>query len=371
MSEPSLQEGARNLLCNCAGGKAGDTVLIVGESGPDPYYEPRLVDEVCKAASGLNMKPICILAEPPESATDFPASVAEAMQDADITVFFSRIGDRVRFVSSPGGGTKVMSYALTKEYLASAFGTTNYCVTEVLHERLLETISSASGYRIRSEGGTDLTAELHIGESRSDLIPFALKLFPTMIFPPIGFRNLNGTLTIDYFTLSSSTRSYEDSVLMVSSPIRARIENNVMTAFDGDNAMVEAFAAQCERAARITGGDPFRLNSWHTGINPNTFYDRDPYADLERWGTVAYGSPRYTHIHAAGKDPGDLAIQLFDASICFDDERIWNDGSFVFLDRPDNRALLKKSGQSQLVSDINLDIGIHSMRNRAKAQPAQ
>ena len=370
MDEFNLQEGARNLLCNCAGGKAGDSVLIVGESGPDAYFESGLVDAVGKSAADLGMKPTCILAKPPKSSTDFPANVAEAMQAADITVFFSRIGDRVRFVSSPGNGTKVMCYALTEKYLSSAFGTTDFTVTETVLERLIDTISNASGYRIQAEGGTDLTGEIQIDETKSDLIPFSLQLFPTMIFPPIGFRNLNGTLAIDYFTLSSSTRSYENSVLRLSSPIRTAVENNVMTTFDGDEDMVCAFTAQCEKAARITGGEPFRLNSWHTGINPHTFYDRDPYDDLERWGTVAYGSPRYTHIHAAGNDPGDLAIQLFDASICFDGNRIWKDGSFAFLDSPAIREFLDRSGQSHLTSKVSLDIGIRRMRNNAKATSA-
>ena len=358
MIDANLRKGAHNLLCNCAGGKAGDRVLIAGESGPDPYYEPDLVQTVGEAAAELGMEPDCLLADPPKSATDFPLNVAEAMRDADISVFLSRLGDRVRFAPLQGQGTKVMCYALSRAHLASAFGTTDHKATEAVLALLVGTISGASRYRIRTADGTDLVADLPVGEGESSLIPFSLKLFPTMIFPPIRFSGLNGRLTVSRFVLSSSTRAYDDSVLMVPSPIRAAVEDGLITDFRGEAEMVGAFRSQCERAAALTGGDPYRLNSWHTGINPFTFYDRDPYADLERWGTVAYGSPRYTHIHAAGHEPGDISIQLFDASIGFDDEWLWREGRFVFLDRPEVRDILDRSGQTHVTSEVCLDIGV-------------
>ena len=358
MIDADLRRGAHNLLRNCAGGKSGDRVLIAGESGPNPYYEPELVQAVGEVAAELGMEPACLLADPPESATDFPLNVAEAMQDADISVFLSRLGDRVRFAPQQGQGTKVMCYALTREYLASAFGTTDHTATEAVLALLTGTISGASRYRIRTADGTDLAADLPTGGGEASLIPFSLKLFPTMIFPPIRFRSLIGMLTVSRFVLSSSTRAYDESVLMVPSPIRVTVEDGLMTEFSGEAHVVDAFRSQCERAAALTGGEPYRLNSWHTGVNPFTFYDRDPYADLERWGSVAYGSPRYTHIHAAGRDPGDISIQLFDASIGFDDDWLWRDGRFVFLDRPDVRELLDRSGQTHVTSDVCLDIGV-------------
>ena len=367
MDNLDLRRGARNLLCNCAGAAAGDRVLFVGEADQDPYFEPELVEELGRSASELGMKPNCILAMSPASDGLLPAEVAEAMRDADVTVFLSRIGDRVRFDAAGAEVGRIMCYALNRKYMASGFGTADYRATEAILERLMNRISGASGYRIRTRDGTDLTAELKIGTLQSDLMPFGLKLFPTMIFPPIKFRRLNGVLVIDHFTLSTSTRPYENSVLIIPSPIRASVEDNVITDCDGDTQVVRAFRNQCERAAEITGGDPFRLNSWHTGVNPNTFYDGNPMADLERWGTVAYGSPRYCHIHMAGSDPGDLSVQIFDPSIRFDGDWLWQEGRFVFLDMPEIREILERSGQVHLSSKSCLDIGIDAMRRNRKA----
>ena len=369
MDNLDLRKGARNLLCNCAGSAAGDRVLFVGEADQDPYFEPELVEELGRSASEMGMKPDFILTMSSTSAGGLPEDVAEAMRDADVTVFLSRIGDRVRFDAPGAGGSRIMCYALNRKYMASGFGTADYRVTEAILDRLMDRISHASGYRIQTRDGTDLAAELRIGSLQSDLLPFALKLFPTMIFPPIKFRHLNGVLVIDHFTLSSSTRPYENSALTIPSPITATIEDNVITECNGDPQVVREFQNQCERAAGITGGDPFRLNSWHTGVNPNTFYDGNPLADLERWGTVAYGSPRYSHIHMAGSDPGDLSVQIFDASIRFDGDWLWKDGRFVFLDMPEIRQMLDRSGQVQFSSASCLDIGIDAMRRNRTAAP--
>lgn len=353
-----FRQSVRNLLYKCAGARDGDRVLFVGESGQNPFFEPDLAADVAREAAALGFEAAHVLAEPVVSADDFPKSVSTAMAEADVTVFFSRLGDQVRFLPSPGNGTKVMSYALTRRHMASAFGSTDFSATEAVLNRLLDLIASASHYRIVNDDGTDLKSELRTGGGESDLIPFSVKLFPTMIFPPIGFRNLRGTLMVDHFTLSTSTRAYDDSVLMMTSPVKATIEDGQIVGFDGEGEMVAALNAQCRRAAAMTGGDPFRLNSWHTGVNPFTFFEGDPHVDLERWGTVAYGSPRYTHIHAAGREPGDLAFQLFDASIAFDDEWVWKEGRFVFLDRTDIREMLDRMGQSHLTSEIWHDIGL-------------
>ncbi|WP_120499118.1 hypothetical protein [Roseovarius sp. EL26] len=358
MNDSDFQMGVRNLLMNCAKTQPDEKILIVGEDGENTFFEPELAGDVARAAERMGLQATHILAKPVASANEFPESVLRAMEETDITIFFSRLGDQVRFLPSLGAGRNVMTYILTRRHLAASFGTANFSITERTLEKLIEVITAATHYRITCQGGTDMTSDLSQAETESDFVPFSLKLFPTMIFPPIGFRNLNGTLKISDFTLSSSTRAYDDSVLNISSPILADVHDGLMTDFDGDAGVIQTFQEQCIRAAGITGGEPFRLNSWHTGVNPFTFFEGNPHDDLERWGTVAYGSPRYTHIHAAGKDPGDLAIQLFDASISFDDEWIWKDGRFVFLDRPDMREMLDANGQKNLTSDVRLDIGM-------------
>lgn len=360
----ALAKGARNLLQNCAGATAGDRLLLVGEQGPGTFFDPRLCDDLAEVCATLDIESTIVLAEPGADAKHFPSSVSEAMQATDITIFFSRLGDQIRFLDSPGTSKKIMCYTLDRAHLASAFACTDYRVMQRLHDHLLAKILQSKTYTIASPNGTSLAAMVpgEVDSGQQAVTDFSLQLFPVMIFPPLHFHQLEGQLVLDHFLLSSSTRAYADSVLKLSSPIRVSVEDSRMIDFDGDQKLIASLRGQLERAASITGGDPYRLNSWHTGINPHTFFQGDPYADLERWGTVAYGSPRYTHIHAAGNDPGDVSIQLFDASISFANETtretIWDNGRFIYLDSDEIRALLFDSERELLNSSILLDIGI-------------
>jgi hypothetical protein len=335
-----LIAGVNNLLHNCAKIQSGERLLLVGESGPNPFYEPGLCDSVARVIRHQNIDVRVIHAIPGKGADDFPERVLEAMQKADVTIFFSRLGDQVRFVESAGPGRKVMAYTLTKAHLTSPFATTDFDLMSEVEKELISMIRRAQSYRISHSNGTDLYAEMTQNfdmsgeESSSDsIIKFSVQLFPVVIFPPIELHHLNGTLVLEHFLTSSSTRAYENSVLMLDSPVRVDVEDSIMTEFKGNAAVVSEVRNQLEQSAAITGGNPYQLNSWHTGINPHTFFKGNPFDDLERWGTVTFGSPRYTHIHAAGHDPGDCAIQLFDCDIWFDDQQIWDSGRMIFADK--------------------------------------
>ena len=323
-------------------------------------FDAAMCDDVAAVCNQLDLRPTIVFAEPGASAEHFPASVAEAMQRTDITLYFSRLGDQLRFLDSPGNSRKVMCYTLDRAHLASPFAGIDYRTMQRVHDGLLQRMRRASRYRIEAANGTALQATLPNGGDADEplLAEFSLALFPVMIFPPIHFYRLSGRLVLEHFLLSSSTRAYDDSVLMLDSPVTLDIEDSRIVDIAGDPALVERLRRQLERAAAITGGDAYRLNSWHTGINPWTFFDGDPYRDLERWGTVAYGSPRYTHIHAAGNDPGDIAMQLFDASIHFDDDALWENGRFSYLDSDEVRMMLTAAEHEQLNASLPLDIGI-------------
>jgi hypothetical protein len=356
----AIEAGARNLLLNCAGAKAGDRLLLVGEQTLLPFFDSQLCHDVAEVAERLGITTEIVLAEPVVDASHFPDIVSRAMQSTDITIFFSRLGDQIRFSDSPGNSIKIMTYTLSRQHLGSPFATIDYSMMHRVHDHLFAKIKGSKTYSIESTNGTSLTAELpDPSDSEQPVISeFTVELFPVMIFPPVTFFNLNGQLVLEHFLLSSSTHAYSDSVLYLESPVTALVKDSCMVGFEGDDQLVIRLRNQLERAAAITGGDPYRLNSWHTGINPYTFYSGDLHANLEQWGTVTYGSPRYTHIHAAGRDPGDISIQLFDASIAFDGEPFWDHGKFVYLDSSEILALLSHEEHELMNSSILRDIGI-------------
>jgi hypothetical protein len=356
----AIEAGARNLLLNCAEVEPGDSILLVGEQSESAYFDPKLCDDIAQVAQSLGVEASIILARPVSDASQFPQCINDAMLEVDKTIFFSRLGDQVRFIESPGECKKIMCYTLTRKHLGSPFASVNFKTMKKIHDLLTGKIIESKRYRIESDCGTHLDSEIIHGRqsTTSAVTEFTVDLFPVMIFPPVNFCKLSGQIVLRDFLISSSVHKYSDSVFLLNSPIVARIENSRMVAFEGDNSEIKKLKFQLQRAAQITGGDAYALNSWHTGINPYTFFDGDPYSDLELWGTVAYGSPRYTHIHAAGKNPGDLSIHLFDATISFDDELFWDSGKFVYLDRPEVQALLDNRERELLNSSTIRDIGV-------------
>lgn len=355
----NFDAGARNLLLNCAQAKPGDRVLLVGEQCDSPYFEPALCNDVAEVAKKLGIEANVIMAEPVTGASQFPQAISDAMQQVDFVIFFSRLGDQVRFIDTPGNSKKIMCYTLTRRQMGSAFASTNFSAMKKTHDLLKDKITASKKYKIEAACGTSLSGEIVADNSSiSALTDFSLELFPVMIFPPINCQRLYGQLVLKDFLVSSSTRAYDNSVLILKSSVVAIIEDSRIVDFNGDEKEIEKIRNQLERAANITGGDPYRINSWHTGINPYTFYEGDPYANLEHWGTVAYGSPRYTHIHAAGNDPGDISIQLFDASISFDDRLFWDEGRFVFLDEAEVQSLFDDQQTDALNSSTIMSIGM-------------
>ena len=355
---PDLAGGIDNLLKRCVRIKPGQKLLLIGEAGENTYFDGELCMAVKWAADRLGAITVVHYVEPVADASEIPKVVSKDMSSSDAVVFFSRLGDQTRFTASSGQGRKVMCYTLTKAHLKAPFATLDHGkMTQMLD--LLETqVRTAARYRIETPDGTDLVGEIMPGENKNPSKKFFVELFPVMIFEPINCHNLSGKLTVSRFVTSTSTRAYDESVLMIESPVTAHVNHSTITALDGDADSVRRVDRQLHRGARLSNGDPYALHSWHTGINPGTFFEGDPFADLEYWGTVAYGSPRYTHIHAAGLDPGDVAYHLMDATIRFDDEFFWQNGRFVFLDHPEVKSLFTPEERQILNSQFRLDIGI-------------
>ncbi len=353
-----LADGIDNLLRRCARVEQGQRLLIIGESGKDTYFDSELCVDLKQAADELGAITTLVYAEPVAEISCAAKSLMQKMVDADAVIFLSRLGDQTRFLTSPGPDRKISCYTVTRRHMGSPFAAIDHeRMTQMLH--LLESrIRDAAHYRIAAPCGTDLCGEIGRDGTDSPTTKFHVELFPAMTFEPINCRNLSGNLTISRFITSSSTRAYENSALIIESPVAARVKDSVIADLDGDSETVKTIDRQLKRVAELSQGDPYALHSWHTGINPGTFFEGDPLADLERWGTVAYGSPRYTHIHGAGINPGDAAFHIFDATIWMDDAMYWHEGCFVFLDTPEVQSLFT-AGERQIINTrYRLNIGI-------------
>ncbi len=360
-------EGANNLLFNVVQANPGERVLIVGEKGEHAHFDSEICNVVAEAAhtAGLNVR--VLISEVGKSASDFPQAVSEAMRKADHTIFFSRLGDQVRFCPIPGSGTKTMCYALDADYLASEYCRIPNHINQRIYDRLMAKIMNASQFRITCTQGTELIGKLNetqcMNDNENALTDFAVNLFPLTIFPPVSCASMSGKLVLRDFITSSSTIIYDDSVYLLSCPITAIIENGMILRFEGDQQQCEALEKHFLRVAGIVGGEAMVINSWHTGIIPATWYKGRAEDDLEKWGSVSFASPRITHFHACGNDPGQIGINLFDATIAIDDEIIWRQGDYLLPNFADCVDVFANSPGWQRSFQHNGDLGITNLES--------
>jgi len=356
------REGARNLLVNCAAVKAGEKVLIVGEEGQHAYYDNSVCALIAQEAQRLGAQTEILIAPETNGPEDFPEDVSSAMQTADCSIFVARLGDQIRFCSLPGQGRKAMCYLPDIDYLADPFARNHYDILRRVNSAMEAAIEGASAYRITCPRGTDVIGNLGSVSDQTSagnrMTPFSVDLFPVMIFPPLTCTGMSGRLALSHWLTTSSTHKYPDPVLKLDTTVTAHVERGRIVRFEGDAEEVDRTRDHFERIGHIVDGDPMTVNSWHTGINPRTFYKNSPEENVERWGDMVYGSPRFTHFHACGSDPGDISIMLLDATISFDGVDYWKDGRFVFLERPEIAGILSEFGAHKEAFEMRWDIGI-------------
>lgn len=193
-SQTDLEAGAHNLLASCARARAGERLLLVGEAGEAPYFDPAVCEAVASVARRMGLQAEVMCVAPVAGADAFPAPVRDAMARSDLTVFFSRLGDQVRFSLAPGRARALTAYTLDRGYLAGPFATTDFGLMKRLHDALLERVLGARTYRLTGACGTDLRGQIRHGAEA--LAAFAVDLFPVMIFPPMLCDGMEGTLSI-------------------------------------------------------------------------------------------------------------------------------------------------------------------------------
>jgi hypothetical protein len=328
--------GAANLLTRCVGAKRGESLLLVVEPAGSTYYDAAVAPMIAAEATRLGAELRVLEAAPAAGPESIPGSLLEAIAAADHTVFLSRIGDQLRFIELPGTGSKSMVYTLGGEHLSGGFAAARHDIMEQIRSALMERIAESRTYSLSCPKGTEL--EMRIDGDELSLLRtasgFTIRNFPVMIIPPIPASGMNGRLVLSHALTSTGIHEYPDSVVPLASPVTLTLESGHILAVDGEATVVERVLAQMERVDRIFSGKGRRVGSWHAGINPFTFFAGRALDDIDRWNGIAFGSPRYAHFHLCGALPGDICGQVFDPTIRFDDEPLWQDGLLTALRTP-------------------------------------
>ncbi len=362
MSDP--QSGALNLLKNCLGVRSGDSVLMVLEP-TDELYDPEVGVLIRSCLDELRAVVTVVVAPMITEPADFPDCVAVPMARCDHTLFLSRVGDYVRFVALPGSGSRATSYTLTSEMLGAPYAAIDNRLLLQLQQRLEDELMRAKTWHIECPLGTDISGQFCwqslAGGEDDDL---TVTLFPVATFKPVPCDNATGQVALSRWLMPGGAAKLDSADMSIDGVVMANVSDGHLGSFSGALAEVGKLNQHYDYISKTLGINRTRVHSWHAGINPQTTFKQNADDHLDRWSAISFGSPRYLHFHTCGDEPpGEVAWSVFNPTVSIDGERYWENGHFIWLHRPENKALIDSCQGGHFLLQPSLPIGIDNDRD--------
>lgn len=320
-----VSTGALTLLCDCVGGRAGERLLIVSEPRGNNFYDddaPRLTAEAGRA---LGMTVYETEADSFIKNADDIELLTKTLHGFDHVVFFSRIGDQIRFTNNDAMPPATMCYTLNRDSLNSAFGTACYHGLCEIKKLIDEAFYNAAHIRVTCPRGTNYEGKPCWENQGPDEV--TLKRFPMLVPRPVPGKGFCGRVALSRFLVGTGSRFYEPYYLPLQDDVFACIDNNRITHFEGEATEVRRVEQHYEHVAGQFDIDPWVVHSWHAGMHPGCGFENDAESDMLRWSSSAFGNPRLLHFHTCGDyAPGEICWHVVDPTIYLDTIPVWEDG---------------------------------------------
>ncbi|MEM7189290.1 MAG: hypothetical protein AAF439_06735 [Pseudomonadota bacterium] len=315
--------GARNLLTGCADIGPGADVVVIAEDPGLGWYDaasPMLIaDEARKMGADVRV----FAAGPPDQALDDDAG--RAVDSADLTVFFARIGDKDRFSADRLAKPSIVSYARTLGQLASDFGRRPHGELTAAKKAADAAAFGADRIEIRCPLGTYLVGSPAAMGGGGDV---TVQRFPLCVPSPVLAAGFSGTVALTRCLSPTGSQSYDPPSLNIDGVVMANVVDGRVTGFEGEAAMVDAIRAHHEHVAGLFGIDPWVVHSFHAGIHEGCDGDRPIGDDADLWSNSVFGSPRWLHFHTCGDyAPGEICWMVRDPTVFCDGVAVWDQGA--------------------------------------------
>ncbi|MDA0706138.1 MAG: hypothetical protein O2805_05845 [Proteobacteria bacterium] len=356
-----LRDGIDNLLFNCIGAKAGESLAIVSEQGVGGYYSATLDRVVAARARARSLDVHLVVAPVLEEVNTFPDEIRQVIESTDHVLFLSRIGDQVRFSELGRIGSTTMCYALDEESFATPFCSAHYEFFVRLKNMVNAAVFGEKEITIRCASGTYLHG-ISAGDPGDDdtVGDVTVKRFPMTVFRPIPANTFSGKIALTRWLVRTGTRIYEPESVLIDGVVFALVENGRIVDFDGASGEVEKIRAHYAFVANKFNIQADLIHSWHAGIHPQNGYFGTATDNLTRWAGSAFGNPRYLHLHTCGDyPPGEICISVFDPTVSVDGVDLWRDGRFVFAESTAVKTLqYEYPGMQQLFENPVMEYGL-------------
>ena len=320
-----LEQGAQNLLVNCAGCHPGQSVLFVYETENDGYYDPELLGAIGAVAEGLGLAVETHGVPVAHDVTDPDAALSERMFATDCTVFLARLGDQIRFRTKDAALNQIISYALDREMLASPFGTVDYRAFAHLKHLINEAIADAQDIHATCPAGTDFRGgPVYFQSHGADV---TRKRFPVSVFAPVPAIGFSGRVAQRGFLTGTGSNYYSPWSCGIEETLMVHFDANRITRFQGSDRDGAAATRHYQSVGDRFGLDTYFVHSWHAGIHPGCAVNAPAGAHMERWSGSAFGNPRLLHFHTCGDyPPGEISLNVLDPTVRLDGVAVWDNG---------------------------------------------
>lgn len=351
-----LRTGILNMLQHCAGLDAGQSLLILTEPTGSTHYDSKLAPAVAQVARDVGLRvslqdlPHCPRAMPP------PPEVMRDIAHADRALFLTRRGDQLRFNQALAHAAPVMCYALDRAMMASCFGRADHRGFVQLLTCLNIALGQARHIHVTCPLGTDFQGPGACFPKTGGEV--TVRRFPLSVFSPVPATAYRGTIAVAGFLTGTGKSRYTPYDLPLSDVLHIGFDGTSMIGFVGPDA--HAARTHYENVGAVLGTPARHVHSWHAGIHPGCAYRTPASANVERWGSGAFGNPRVLHFHTCGSvAPGEISLNVIDPTIRLDGVPVWEAGR-LFPDRVAGGAqiLARYDGMAALFDTPETDIGL-------------
>lgn len=328
MSQPQQSaqfSGAMTLLRDCVGGEAGQSLLIVSEPEGSGFYDDAAPKLTAAAGRFMGMRVYQTESECFLATAEDRTLLMDTLSGFDHIVFFSRVGDQIRFNADKDMPSATMCYTLDLEALTSAFGTACYQGMCAIKQVIENAIQAARHIHASCPMGTDYHG--YPLSPKGGSAEVRIKRFPMLVPRPIPAAGFSGSVALNRFLVGTGSRFYQPYHLLLNSTVLAHVENNRILYFSGPDDEVRRVREHYTHVSHLYGIDPMFVHSWHAGIHPACHFPLQAETDLMRWSGTAFGNPRILHFHTCGDyAPGEISWNILDPTIKLDGLAIWDNG---------------------------------------------
>lgn len=320
-----ISAGALILLRDCVGGRAGERLLIVSEPSGSDFYDDKAPALTADAARSIGMTVYETQASTFTDYTDGTEKLLDTLRGFDHVVFFSRVGDQIRFSPNAGMPPATMCYTLNQTALNSVFGTACYSgLCEI--KKLIDTaFMNARHIQVNCPLGTNYSGTPQW--PRHKTLEVSLKRFPMLVPQPVPAGGFSGQVALSRFLNGTGSRFYEPYHLTLETDVIAFVENNIITHFEGDKNQVDQLENHYRQVSDKYTIEPWYVDSWHAGMHPGCDFQQNALTDIMRWSGTAFGNPRLLHFHTCGEyAPGEICWNIVDPTIVIDGVAVWENG---------------------------------------------